>query len=263
MQLRVWLVVLALLLSPAVLVFSKEEPVYEMRALDVKVFSTGPYRGESAIISAWWNGKPVADVNVDILVGEKLFQVQTDENGEAFFTLRNPGAYFFDLQKVDGNIIYRGEAKLSFKIEPRLEVERLEGEYRICSDEKIGQLEIVEGEGRKTILLDSKNCAIYEPKEEVFEIWTPDNQWFADTNITVKVGSLEDFKKESSPPEPTPTIAPAKKEGQAVPTPPELPKENKQETVDYTLPSLILFILAIAFIGVGAYKIHKKRRLRW
>jgi len=229
----------------------------ETRFLDLEFSELEYYRHEIVTITVSWNGEPVAGADVNIVFGEEMELQSSDGEGKLELQLNEPGVYFFELGKTDGNIIYEGEGKLSFIIDPGLMFENNNGTYKICFLEPIASIVVSEGEEKATLALDEEHCANYKPSGESFTVSTLYSKEYMERSYTIDVEPAEVPKPET----PAETGEEQQVVEDKVPDMPETPQQPAGPP-DYTLPA-VAGVVALVLVLVGLFRIRNKRRMRW
>jgi len=251
-----------ILLGFVLLPFAQAESV---RVMQIEMDGLNYQRHEAVTIKTLFKEEIVPDVDVEIrfqrmegeivteeeseghYIAQTIKSYKTDKKGELELRLHDAGVYLMEFSvEVDG-IPYIANEKINFLIDPGLYLEFEGAAFRVCFEEPIGTVNILD-EG-KTInkALDEENCVSYLSASEEFIVSTPYSNEYMQIEVPVNI--------EEARPKPDPTATP-----EPIPTEEPLPELPEPVEPDYTL-IIVVVIVAVVLIGAGFYMRQRRRSL--
>ena len=126
--------------------------------------------GEGAFISVIAELGGIALKNADVRItypSGEIVETKTDEGGEILLEAEEQGFFLFEIieEGLTGT-----EIDVSFLKELNISITRNGNTYTICSDEPLGQIEIIDSGKLKILAADQENCVVYTTTTETFTV---------------------------------------------------------------------------------------------
>jgi hypothetical protein len=143
------------------------------------------------VVQAFAENHPAENVSVTVFLDNRqLKTLTTDANGIAKVRVQKPGTYYFLFEKQDTEPYLWGEAVVTFKLRPDINVARYNSTLKICVPKGPDFVKIKDGERVYIKRSDEQGCLSFKPSSSSIVLISPETEEFREVAMLLNVSQV-------------------------------------------------------------------------